>query len=132
MHACMQVPSITANSFLRNNNNNSNLDARVLDRRIKAAWAPHPQHLVIDNATDFAGKLARANEAILAAARAFFGEAGTAPGTGVEHGEGGGGGGGKQENGAGAAVGSGSGNAGGGGRQHGQRAMGAAAAAGRA
>lgn len=45
----------------------------MLDRRIKAAWAGHPQHLVIDNTTDFAGKLARTDEAIFAAARAFFG-----------------------------------------------------------
>ncbi len=57
-------------------------DARVLDRRIKAAWAAHPQQLVIDNATDFAGKLARTDQAILAAARAFFGDATPPPGVG--------------------------------------------------
>lgn len=48
----------------------------MLDRRIKAAWAGHPQQLVIDNATDFSGKLARVDEAIFAAARAYFGQDG--------------------------------------------------------
>ncbi len=47
-------------------------DARVIDRRIKAAWAQHPHHLVVDNGTDFAGKLARVMEGILTGARAFF------------------------------------------------------------
>lgn len=93
----------------------------MLDRRIKAAWAAHPQHLVIDNATDFNGKLARTDEAILAAARAFFeeGDAETGAGGGGDKG---------QEEGEGAKAlrsgngsSAGNGGTGGGARQQGQQ-----------
>ena len=48
-------------------------DARVIDRRIKAAWAQHPHLVVIGNETDFAGKLDKATEAVLTGGRNFFG-----------------------------------------------------------
>lgn len=38
--------------------------ARELDRRTLAAWVGHPHIVVIDNSTDFAGKLARAAQAV--------------------------------------------------------------------
>jgi hypothetical protein len=47
-------------------------DARVIDRRIKSAWQLHPFHVVIDNSTDFEGKLARCTESVLGGASQFF------------------------------------------------------------
>lgn len=39
-------------------------EARAIDRRTVAAWSAHPHHRVIDNSTDFAGKLDRLVAAI--------------------------------------------------------------------
>lgn len=48
-------------------------DARVLDKRVRAAWQSHPQFTVIDNHTDFQGKLQRTADSILKNAGAYFG-----------------------------------------------------------
>ena len=40
-------------------------EARALDRRVLKAWSRHPRVRVIDNRTDFAGKLARTFEALM-------------------------------------------------------------------
>ena len=42
-------------------------EARASDRRILDAWSGHARHQVIDNSTDFEGKIARLLDAVLAA-----------------------------------------------------------------
>lgn len=39
--------------------------ARVLDKKILMCWRGHPHHRVIDNSTDFEGKLARATRHVM-------------------------------------------------------------------
>lgn len=40
-------------------------EARALDRKILTCWRGHPHHRVVDNSTDFEGKLARATRHVL-------------------------------------------------------------------
>lgn len=70
-------------SFPHSNNTartESPKDARVIDRRIQAAWSQHPHLVVLCNDTDFAGKLDKATNAVLTGAREFF-RAGAGSGT---------------------------------------------------
>jgi hypothetical protein len=71
------IPPFLPPSFLSYSNNTARTespkDARVIDRRIKAAWSQHPHLKVIGNETDFAGKLEKATEAVLTGAKEFFG-----------------------------------------------------------
>lgn len=73
-----------AESFYQLSNNTARTespkDARVIDRRIQAAWSQHPHLVVLCNDTDFAGKLDKATNAVLTGAREFF-RAGAGSGT---------------------------------------------------
>jgi AAA domain len=60
-----------AEDFFIHANNSARWDnaeeARAFDQRVLAAWAEHPRHTVIDNTTDWQGKLNRLTDATLAA-----------------------------------------------------------------
>jgi hypothetical protein len=60
-----------AEDFYANFNNSARWDnaeeAREFDRRVLAAWMEHPRHVVVDNTTDWQGKLNRLTDATLAA-----------------------------------------------------------------
>ena len=87
------IPSSLSLSLPCHSNNTARTespkDARVIDRRIKAAWSQHPHLVVIGNETDFAGKLNKATEAVLTGAKEFFGAAAAGAGEGKGEVEGG-------------------------------------------
>lgn len=51
-------------------------EARTMDRKVKACWAAHPRLFVVDNSTDFDGKVARTAAVVVEAAKAVFKEKG--------------------------------------------------------
>jgi hypothetical protein len=39
--------------------------ARELDQKMISVWSRHPRHVIVDNSTDFKGKLVRTTDAIV-------------------------------------------------------------------
>jgi hypothetical protein len=43
----------------------SSAAARIVDKRLRLAWSSHRRHVVVDNSTDFNGKVNRVTQAVL-------------------------------------------------------------------
>ena len=65
----MESASVGAESHFRGHENPPSQeeleDARALDKKILMCWRGHPHHRVVDNSTDFEGKMQRATRHVL-------------------------------------------------------------------
>ena len=65
LHLVTAAKGAEKDYVLKHNNRENLEEARILDVKLEDCWRGHPYHRVIDNSTDFNGKLERVNEQIL-------------------------------------------------------------------